>query len=121
VYKATRDALVRAKRGDGPTLIECFTYRMADHTTADDASRYRTKEEVAAWEKRDPILRLKLFMGKKGLWTDQYQKEVEMKAKAAVDEAERKAEAVPPPDPRDMFKHTCRTLSQRQQKEIEDF
>jgi pyruvate dehydrogenase E1 component alpha subunit len=121
VYKATKDALLKAKQGDGPTLIECFTYRMADHTTADDASRYRTKEEVAAWEKRDPILRLKLFMEKKSLWTDRYQKEVEMKAKAAVDEAERKAEAVPPSDPRDMFKHTYRALSQRQQKEIEDF
>jgi len=121
VYKATKDALRKAKQGDGPTLIECFTYRMADHTTADDASRYRTKEEVAAWGKKDPILRLKLFMEKKGFWTEQYQKEVETKAKAAVDEAEKKADAIAPPDPRDMFTNTYEKLSQRQQKEIRDF
>ncbi len=121
VYKATRDALNKAKQGNGPTLIECFTYRMSDHTTADDASRYRTKEEVEAWKEKDPILRLKLFMERKGLWTEQYQKDVDAGARAAVDEAEKKAESVTPPSPRDMFTYTYKTLSQRQQKEIKDF
>ncbi len=121
VYRATKDALNKAKQGNGPTLIECFTYRMSDHTTADDASRYRTKEEVEAWKEKDPILRLKLFMEKKGLWTEQYQKDVEAGARAAVDEAEKKAETVAPPDPRDMFTSTYEKLSQRQQKEIKDF
>lgn len=121
VYKATKDALNKAKQGNGPTLIECFTYRMLDHTTADDASRYRTKEEVEPWKEKDPILRLKLFMEKKGLWSEQYQEDVEAKAKAAVDEAEKKAESIAPPDPRDMFTNTYEKLSQRQQKEIRDF
>ena len=121
VYRATKDALDSAKRGDGPTLIECFTYRMSDHTTADDASRYRTKEEVEVWKPKDPILRLKLFMERKGLWTEQYQKELDARAKAAVDEAEKKAESVAPPTPADMFTHTYEGLSQRQQKEMRDF
>ena len=121
VYKATKDALNKAKQGNGPTLIECFTYRMADHTTADDASRYRSNEEVEAWKGKDPILRLKLFMEKKGLWSEQYQNEIETRAKAAVDDAEKKAESVGPPDPRDMFTYTYHTLTQRQQKEIKDF
>lgn len=121
VYKATKDAMDKAKRGDGPTLIECFTYRMSDHTTADDASRYRKKEEVEAWKAKDPLLRLKLFMEGKGLWTDQYQKDVEARAKTAVDEAEKKAESTAPPDPKDMFTNSYARLSQRQQKETKDF
>ncbi len=120
VYKATRQALERAKKGEGPALIECFTYRMSDHTTADDASRYRTKEEVDLWKSKDPLLRMKLFMEKKGLWTEEYQKEVEAKAKTAVDEAEKKAEAVERPDPRDMFNYTYAKLTQRQQDEMRD-
>jgi pyruvate dehydrogenase E1 component alpha subunit len=121
VYKATKEASDRARRGEGPTLIECFTYRMSDHTTADDASRYRTKEEVEKWKAKDPILRLRLFMEKKGLWTDQYQKEIDSGSKTAMDEAEKKAESLERPDPRDMFTYTYGTLGQRQQKEIKDF
>jgi pyruvate dehydrogenase E1 component alpha subunit len=121
VYKASRDAVNKAKEGGGPTLIECDTYRIADHTTADDASRYRPKEEVELWKARDPILRLKLFMEKKGLWTGDYQKDVEARSKAAVDEAVRKAETVEPPDPRDLFTYTSGSLSARQSRQLKDF
>ncbi|MGD0885880.1 MAG: pyruvate dehydrogenase (acetyl-transferring) E1 component subunit alpha [Thermodesulfovibrionales bacterium] len=121
VYKATKDALDKAKRGDGPTLIECFTYRMSDHTTADDASRYRAKEEVEAWKAKDPISRLRLFMEKKGFWTEEYQKEIETRSKAEVDKAEKEAESVQPPNPADMFTYTSAKLTQRQRKELKDF
>lgn len=121
VYRATREALERAKKGEGPTLIECFTYRMSDHTTADDASRYRTKEEVDLWKSKDPLLRMKLFMAKRGLWTEEYQKGVEANVKEAVDKAEKEAESVEHPDPRDMFNFTYKKLTQRQQEEIRDF
>ena len=50
VYKATKDAVEKAKHGGGPTFIECFTYRMSHHTTADDATRYRKEEDVEAWK-----------------------------------------------------------------------
>ncbi|MDO9289850.1 MAG: thiamine pyrophosphate-dependent enzyme, partial [Thermodesulfovibrionales bacterium] len=120
VYKATKYALDKAKKGEGPTLIECFTYRMSDHTTSDDASRYRFKEEIEAWKPKDPILRLKLFMEKKGLWTEQYQKEVEDRAMAAVNEAVKKEEAIEHPEPKDMFTFTCEKLSQRQVKQIKE-
>ncbi len=121
VYKATKDALRKAKDGAGPTLIECFTYRISDHTTSDDASRYRSKEEIEMWKARDPILRLRLFMEKKGIWTDKYQKEIEKRSRAVVDEAQKKAEAASPPDPRDMFTYTYGSLSQRQKRELKDF
>ena len=121
VYKATKEALEKAKKGNGPSFIECFTYRMSDHTTADDASRYRPKEEMEAWKQRDPILRLKLFMEKKGLWTEQYQKELEEKSKTLAGDTIKAAESTGPPNPRDMFIYTYGTLSQRQSRQMEGF
>jgi len=118
VYKATRDALDKAKKGEGPTLIECVTYRMSDHTTADDAARYRLKEEVEVWKQKDPVLRLKLFMERKGLWNGDYQKEAEEKAKAAVDEAVKMEEAIGHPDPKDMFTYTYEKPTARQLKQM---
>jgi pyruvate dehydrogenase E1 component alpha subunit len=121
VYKATKEALDKARSGGGPTLIECYTYRMSDHTTADDASRYRTKEEVEVWKSKDPVLRLKLFMEKKGLWTEEYGKKVESEAMTRVDEAVAKAESVEHPNPADMLIYTYETLTPRQQKQMRDF
>ena len=121
VYKATKEALDKARDGGGPTFIECFTYRMSDHTTADDATRYRLKEEVEAWKAKDPVLRLKLFMEKNGLWTEQYQKEVEEKSRDMIDEAVKKEEAIERPHPEDMFAYTYESLTQRQIREMRDF
>ncbi|TAL23988.1 MAG: pyruvate dehydrogenase (acetyl-transferring) E1 component subunit alpha [Nitrospirae bacterium] len=120
VYKATSDALKKAKKGDGPTLIECFTYRMTDHTTADDASRYRPPEEVKTWEAKDPISRLRLYMEKKGLSTEAYQREVEETAKTKVDEAVKMEEAIERPDPKDMFTYTYEKLTQRQMRQMKE-
>lgn len=118
VYKATKDALVKARVGEGPTFIECFTYRMAHHTTADDSTRYRQEKEVELWKSKDPILRLKLFMQKRGLWSAEYQAEVDKKSKALIDEAVQRAEAAPPPKPEDMFTSTQEQLTMRQQKQL---
>ena len=120
VYKASYDALKKAKDGGGPTFIECVTYRMSDHTTADDATRYRTKEEVETWRPKDPLLRLRLFMEKNGLWTKQYQKDVEEESRDAVSGAVKLAESAEPPKPEDMFAYTYGTLTARQKKQIED-
>lgn len=121
VYKATKEALDKARNGCGPTLIECFTYRMSDHTTADDASRYRTKEEIEGWKLKDPILRLKIFMEKKGVWTEEYGSRVEAEAVRRVDEAVKKAESTEHPNPADMLAYTYKTLTPRQMKQMRDF
>ncbi len=121
VYKATKDAVEKAKNGGGPTLIECLTYRMSHHTTADDATRYRNEDEVASWKPKDPILRLKLFLEKKGIWTEQYQKEVEDKSKTVVDNAVITAESIKPSQPGDLVAYTCETLTPRQTKQMMDF
>ncbi|MBI3378125.1 MAG: pyruvate dehydrogenase (acetyl-transferring) E1 component subunit alpha [Nitrospirae bacterium] len=120
VYKAASEAVRKAKDGNGPTFIECFTYRMSDHTTADDAARYRLKEEIDSWKPKDPILRLKLFMEKKGLWNNQYQTDVENKARETVDEAVKREEAIEHPEPKDMFTFTYEKLTQRQMRQIKE-
>ncbi|QNP71445.1 pyruvate dehydrogenase (acetyl-transferring) E1 component subunit alpha [Streptomyces roseirectus] len=58
----TKWALERARAGEGPTLVEAFTYRMGAHTTSDDPTRYRLDDERAAWEAKDPILRLRSYL-----------------------------------------------------------
>ncbi|MGB9715703.1 MAG: pyruvate dehydrogenase (acetyl-transferring) E1 component subunit alpha [Thermodesulfovibrionales bacterium] len=121
VYKATDYALNKAKTGSGPTLIECVTYRIFDHTTADDASRYRSKEEVEMWKAKDPILRLRLFLEKKGLWSAEYQKNIEEKSKSTIDEAVKIAESIENPHPEEMFSYIYEKITPRQIKELKDF
>lgn len=120
VYKATRDALERARNGGGPTLIECFTYRLGDHTTADDATRYRPPEEVEEWKKKEPMIRLRAFMGARGLWNEDYEKEVAEKARAEIDAAIKEAEEYPNPDPADMIRYAWNEPTPRQLKELEE-
>ena len=106
VYAAVLDAAKKAKEGQGPTLIECFTYRMSDHTTADDAKKYRDPREVAEWEKKDPIKRLQLYMRSKKLWDEKYEKELQARLRKEVDEAVRAYESTPPAPIEDIFRYT---------------
>lgn len=70
MYVATKEAMDRARNGEGPTLIEAYTYRMGPHTTSDDPSIYRTKEEENEWAKKDPIARFKTYLVNKGYWSE---------------------------------------------------
>lgn len=80
-------ALDRAREGGGPTLIEALTYRWHDHTTADDASRYRSKEEVESAQKKDPIERLKRYLINEGSWNEGRDKTLFEECKKEVDTA----------------------------------
>jgi 2-oxoisovalerate dehydrogenase E1 component subunit alpha len=68
VREVVGEALENARRGAGPTLIEALTYRLSDHTTADDASRYRSSEEVKAAWALEPLIRLRAFLAANGQW-----------------------------------------------------
>ena len=114
VYRATRQALEKARSGGGPTFIECLTYRMADHTTADDAGRYRAPEEVALWRGRDPILRVERFLASRGLWDSERGAEVKARMTGIIDQAVQQMEAEPPPAPAELFEGTLAALSPRQ-------
>jgi pyruvate dehydrogenase E1 component alpha subunit len=106
VYAATREALATARGGGGPTLIEAFTYRMGDHTTSDDASRYRAKTELEAWGLKDPIVRFKRHLAHRGLWDDAFEKDTQTAAAALVEKAVTEAEARPAATVDDIFVHT---------------
>ncbi|MBW2443778.1 MAG: pyruvate dehydrogenase (acetyl-transferring) E1 component subunit alpha [Deltaproteobacteria bacterium] len=107
VYVAAREAVDRARSGGGPTLIECVTYRMAVHTTADDPKRYRTDEEVEQWKKRDPVSRFQKYLTTKGLLSDEKIADldagVEEEIQAAINRAEEQMKMLG--DPIDMFEH----------------
>lgn len=94
VYQAAREAVERARKGDGPTLIECITYRLAAHTTADDPKRYRSKEEEEAWKKCDPLRRFRHYLEDKGLLDDAaveaMEEEIENETKQAWKIAEKR-------------------------------
>jgi pyruvate dehydrogenase E1 component alpha subunit len=103
VYKAHRDAAARARRGEGPSFIESITYRLGDHTTADDARRYRATPDLQKWEAKDPIIRTRKYLQNLKLWDDKQQAASERKAKTIVKEVMRAAMEVPAPSPTDMF------------------
>jgi pyruvate dehydrogenase E1 component alpha subunit len=92
VYQAVSEAAERARNGEGATLIEALTYCYRPHSMADDASKYRTKEEEAEWEKKDPITRLRIYLTGKGLWSEEEEAKVKEEAKATVAEQIKKAE-----------------------------
>jgi 2-oxoisovalerate dehydrogenase E1 component subunit alpha len=104
-YAVTRQALRAAREGQGPALIEAFTYRMGAHTTTDDPARYRLASEVEAWRQRDPIERVRAYLTRSGeadaAFFDQVQAEADelaAKLRAAV-------LALPDPPPLSLFDH----------------
>lgn len=105
VYKVTKEALEKARNGGGPTLIEALTFRMADHTTSDDATKYRDPALVEPWKKKCPILRLQKYFEKNGWFTEDYKKWVKDEVEKEVNEAVEKGLAIPLPKPEEMFQH----------------
>jgi pyruvate dehydrogenase E1 component alpha subunit len=104
-YAVTRAALDGARRGDGPTLIEAYTYRMGAHTTSDDPSRYRSPGEVEAWQARDPILRMRRLLEREGLADPDFFADVDAEAGALAMELREKVLAMPDPEPQSLFDH----------------
>src|SRR5438270_193889 len=93
VYAATHAAMTRARRGEGPTLIECKTYRYLAHTSDDDDRSYRTAQEVEAWRKKDPLQRMKQYVIEQRLLSERDEERLEEEVKAEIDEAAHRAEA----------------------------
>jgi len=112
VYRVCKEAVDRARRGEGPTLVETVTYRIASHSSSDDAARYRDKKEFEAWQKKDPILRFRAYLKNKKLWNDAFEKECVEGAKAAIQEAVNTAEAMPNPGVETLFDDVYMNLTQ---------
>src|SRR5215470_11311745 len=106
VYAAAREAVERARAGDGPTLIECVTYRLGVHTTADDPTKYRSEAEVAMWEQKDPLTRFRAYLEKRNLLEEGLEQRVDEEIAAAV----ARFEATAPADALVMFDHVYAEL-----------
>jgi pyruvate dehydrogenase E1 component alpha subunit len=98
VYQATQGALARARSGDGPTLIECKTYRWHGHSEHDKAF-YRTDEELAMWKSRDPIPTFTTYLQTRNVLTDDKLKAIEERVKATIDDAVEFSTNAPDPKP----------------------
>ncbi len=117
VRHAMDQALSRARAGDGPTLVEALTYRLADHTTADDATRYRNPDELAEAWKAEPLSRLRTYLTASGAWDKPKEDEL---LKSCNEEVQAAAQAyldTPHPDPASMFDHLYTTLPAPLQKQ----
>lgn len=103
-YEVTRQAVERARRGEGPTLIEAKTYRFTAHSSDDDDKRYRQAEEVAIWRQKDPLERYAKYLRDSGALTDSVEQEITDRVTHEVDEATEYAENAPDPSPDDLTK-----------------
>jgi 2-oxoisovalerate dehydrogenase E1 component alpha subunit len=102
-FAVTRTALDNARHGNGPTLIEAYTYRMGAHTTSDDPTRYRIASEVEAWQAKDPIKRVRLFLEKQGLADDDFFAAVDAEAKQTATNLRERVLSMPDPSPLTLF------------------
>ena len=121
MYNATKEAVNRARNGEGPTLIEAYTYRLGAHTTSDDPTKYRENQEVEEWLKKDPLLRFKLYLQEKGLLTDEWEektkKELEEEVMATFESIENKSDT----EIEDIFKYHYETMPPQLEEQLNEY
>lgn len=105
VYVATREAVNHARAGAGPTFLECLTYRLGQHSTADDPTKYRSETEVRLWELSDPLLRFRRYLEARQAFDEAAHAALEAEIAVAIREAVERAEARMGADPLAMFDH----------------
>jgi TPP-dependent pyruvate/acetoin dehydrogenase alpha subunit len=106
MVKVVRDAAEKARQEKQPTFIEAVTYRLGDHTTADDARRYRDPEELEQWKLRDPLIRLRGWLEARKLWDSGKEEALWTRAKEEVAVVVKEAEGIAPPKTGDIFDYT---------------
>jgi pyruvate dehydrogenase E1 component alpha subunit len=105
VLAVTRAALQNAREGNGPTLIEAFTYRMGAHTTSDDPTRYRVAADLEAWKLKDPIERVKVYLARNGFADHEFFDAVEAEAEVLAVRLREGCRSLPNPAPESLFDH----------------
>jgi pyruvate dehydrogenase E1 component alpha subunit len=103
VYAVTKAAMNAARSGQGPMMIEAYTYRMGAHTTSDDPTKYRVSADVEVWKLRDPIARLKAYLTSSGKADKSYFDAVEVEADALAVTIREGCLSMPDPEPASMF------------------
>jgi 2-oxoisovalerate dehydrogenase E1 component alpha subunit len=120
-YAVTRSALDHARHGQGPMLIEAYTYRMGAHTTSDDPTRYRIASEVESWQARDPILRMRRFLDKQGIADADFFDQVDQEAAREAVHLRERVLTMPDPDPMTVFDHVYPNGSPEVDREREQY
>jgi pyruvate dehydrogenase E1 component alpha subunit len=121
VYAATKEAVDRARRGEGPTLIEAVTYRLGPHTTSDDPTIYREDKEVQEWEKKDPLIRFKKYLIDKGLWSEEQEEKQVEELTQFVTESFKKVEQSGLVPLEDIFKYTYEEMPPHLIEQYEEY
>ena len=103
VYEAAGEAVARARAGEGPSLLECRTYRFYGHTVFDDPLSYRTKEEQDYWRSRDPLKLFREMVLPEGLVTEEELNQMDNEAEALMEEAIKFADESPMPEPLELY------------------
>jgi pyruvate dehydrogenase E1 component alpha subunit len=104
-YAVTKKAMAAAREGQGPTMIEAFTYRMGAHTTTDDPTRYRLASELETWRLRDPIERVRSYLARSGLAGSSFFAEVDAEAEELGTHIREACRQLPDPAPLELFEH----------------
>ena len=123
MHAAVKDAIEAARNGQGPRLIEAVTYRLGDHTTADDAARYRSTTEVQARWKEEPIARLRSFLAGQKVWSKRDEEQLSAECQQHIDAAVERYLLVKPRAPETMFDHLYAELPRAyaaQRRELEE-
>lgn len=110
VHAVTREAVERARRGEGPTFIEAVTYRMGAHSSSDDPSRYRDEAEVALWRTRDPVERLRKVVFERAGWSDEEETALLAEVSSEIAQTLAVVEAAPDPARETLFDDVYQTL-----------
>jgi TPP-dependent pyruvate/acetoin dehydrogenase alpha subunit len=113
VYSAVSSAVTMALAGNGPTLIECRTYRVGFHDTSDNPNEYRDEAEVAAAIEHDPIQRVRVFATGSGWWSAEQEIEAAAQIRRDIDSAQHTVEALPRPGPAAIFEHVYASPNER--------
>ncbi|HZM79360.1 MAG TPA: pyruvate dehydrogenase (acetyl-transferring) E1 component subunit alpha [Candidatus Limnocylindrales bacterium] len=120
-YAVTRAALDYARQGNGPMLIEAYTYRMGAHTTSDDPTRYRVASEVEEWQAKDPVARVRKLLEREGIGDDAFFASVDEQARKEAVALRERVLAMPDPDPTQIFDHVYPNGSPEVDEEREQF
>jgi len=121
MYAATKEAVNRARYGGGPTLIEAYTYRLGAHTTSDDPTKYREDREVEAWQKKDPIRRMKAYLIAQGVWSEEEDASLIEQYDEEALEIFRRVEASGETELEDIFKYHFQEMPPHLQEQYDEY
>ncbi|HYM38753.1 MAG TPA: pyruvate dehydrogenase (acetyl-transferring) E1 component subunit alpha [Thermoplasmata archaeon] len=121
VYAATKAAADKARAGGGPTMIEAVTYRLGPHSSSDDPTRYRSKEEVSEWQRQDPVERMRKYLELKGLWTEEREASLKKELDDLITATIKEVERAPPPALESLFADVFEELTPALKDQMEEY